>query len=86
MQRASAGGVFSTKSMKILGALLIAFGTAALAFGGFSTLKREKVLDLGRVEVERTERETFPIPPLVGGAALIVGTLLVALPMRRRTV
>ena len=70
--------------MKILGALLIAFGIAALVFGGFSTLRREKVVDFGNIEVERTERETTPIPPLAGGAALVVGTLLLVLSDRKR--
>lgn len=70
--------------MRILGALLIAFGIIALMYGGFSTLRREKVIDFGNVEVERTERETVPIPPIVGGAALVLGTLLLVMPFRRR--
>lgn len=62
--------------MRILGILLIVFGLFALAFGGFSYVDRDKVLDLGRVEVERTERERVAIPPILGGAALAAGVLL----------
>ncbi len=73
--------------MKIAGILLVAFGLFALLFGGFSFLDRDKVADFGRVEVERTERETFAISPVVGGAAIVVGALLlVAGSSRRRTI
>ena len=37
--------------MKLIGILLIVFGVAALAMGGFSYTKREKAVDLGPVEV-----------------------------------
>ena len=62
--------------MRIVGVLLILFGLLALAFGGFSFLDRDKVVDLGRVEINRTERENVYIPPIVGGAAIAVGALM----------
>lgn len=62
--------------MRILGILLIAFGLFALAFGGFSFLDRDKVIDIGNVEVERTERENVAIPPVLGGAAIVAGAVL----------
>ena len=75
--------------MRILGILLIAFGLFALAFGGFSFLDRDKVVDFGRVEVERTERENVAIPPVLGGAAVVAGAVLLlagATNRRRRAV
>ena len=44
--------------MKLVGILLIVFGVAALAMGGFSYVKREKAIDLGPVQVTTEERKT----------------------------
>ena len=72
--------------MKIAGILLVAFGLIALIFGGFTFLDRDKVADFGRIEVERTERETFAISPIVGGAAVVVGALLLAAGTKRNAI
>jgi hypothetical protein len=69
--------------MKILGVLLVAIGLVALIWGGVSWTQREEVLDLGAIEVERTERESVPIPPIVGGVCLVAGVLLLVRGGRR---
>lgn len=53
--------------------VLIVLGIAGLTYGGFSFTRKENVVDLGPVEVTRNERETLPIPPIVGGVLLISG-------------
>ena len=65
--------------MKLIGIVLIVFGVLALAFGGFSYTKREKVLDLGPLQASTESRKTVPIAPIAGVGALIGGiALLVA--------
>ena len=70
--------------MKLIGVLLIVLGIVALAVGGFSYTKREKVLDIGPIKAEREEHKTIPLPPIAGGAAVISGIVLVVADSRRR--
>jgi uncharacterized membrane protein YidH (DUF202 family) len=63
--------------MKLIGILLIVFGLVALAVGGINYTKREKVLDLGPIEATTEKRETIPLSPIVGIAAVAGGVALV---------
>jgi uncharacterized membrane protein YidH (DUF202 family) len=68
--------------MKLIGILLIVFGVAALAMGGFSYTKREKAVDLGPLEVTTEKHNTVPLSPIVGIAAVAGGIALVAVGSR----
>lgn len=70
--------------MKIVGIVLIVIGVIALAYGGISYTKREKVLDIGPIEATTETRETIPLPPLLGGLALAGGVVLLIVGSRRR--
>lgn len=63
--------------MRILGIVLIVVGLFALAFGGISYTKKEKVLDLGPIQAETRRKETVPLPPLFGALAVVGGIALV---------
>jgi hypothetical protein len=63
--------------MKIIGIILIVIGIIGLAYGGITWTTREKVVDLGPVEVTRTEHERIPLPPVAGGICLVAGLALV---------
>ena len=64
--------------MKMLGVILIVAGVLALAYGGFSYTKKKTVLDVGPVEAQVDQKKSVPIPPLVGGASIILGLIIVA--------
>ena len=70
--------------MKIAGILLIVLGIVALAYGGISYTRREKVLDIGPLEATAERRETIPLPPLLGGLALAGGVVLLIAGSRKR--
>jgi uncharacterized membrane protein YidH (DUF202 family) len=70
--------------LKLIGILLIVVGVAALAMGGFSYTKREKVLDIGPLEATTETRETIPIAPIAGLAALAGGIALVVVGSKTR--
>jgi uncharacterized membrane protein YidH (DUF202 family) len=70
--------------VKLIGVLLIVFGIAALAYGGFSYTKREKVLDIGPIQATADKHKTVPISPIVGIAAVAAGVALVATGSRTR--
>ena len=59
--------------MRILGYVLIAIGVISLAIGGITYTKREKVLDIGPIQATADRQKTIPLPPLLGGLALVGG-------------
>ena len=69
------------KPATIVGILLIVLGVIALAYGGFryTTHEEKRVVDLGPLKVDaNVEKEhSVPLPPILGGAALIGGVVLV---------
>jgi hypothetical protein len=62
----------------ITGAVLILIGVLALAYQGFTYTKREKVLEIGPLQATTETEKTIPVPPLVGGLAIVSGVALVA--------
>jgi uncharacterized membrane protein len=67
------------KGASIAGIMLIVLGVIALAYQGITYSTQKKVLDIGPIQATKTEHNTIPLPPIVGGVALIGGiTLLVA--------
>lgn len=70
--------------MKIVGIALIVIGLIALAYGGISYTKREKVLDIGPIEATQETRKTIPLPPLLGGLALAGGVVLLIVGSKRK--
>jgi uncharacterized membrane protein YidH (DUF202 family) len=72
------------RGLTIVAILLIVAGVLVLAYGGFSYTRDKKVIDLGPIEATARTRETVPIPPLVGGAAIAGGIVLLVVGSRRR--
>ena len=64
------------KTKQVIGILLIVVGLVSLLMGGFSWTREKKVIDLGPIEATTRERETLPIPPIVGGLILAAGVVL----------
>ena len=64
--------------MRALGAILIVLGVVALAYGGITYTKREKVIDVGPIEASVDHQKTIPFSPLIGAAALISGVILIS--------
>jgi hypothetical protein len=69
--------------MKPLGILLVLVGLLAFSYGGFSYMKNRRVLDVGPLHVSTSWRESSPIPPAVGAAALVAGCVLLVSTRRR---
>ena len=65
------------KPTGIVGVILIAIGIIALAYGGFSYTKREKIIDAGPLQVSADREKTVPFPPILGGTCLVGGIILV---------
>jgi uncharacterized membrane protein YidH (DUF202 family) len=62
--------------VKLIGIVLIVLGVIGLVAGGISWTEREKVVDLGPLEVTTENRESIPLPPVIGGLLLVAGVVL----------
>jgi len=64
------------KTASIVGILLIVLGVIALGYQGISYTTQKKIVDVGPIQATKTEHKTIPLPPIVGGIALIGGIAL----------
>jgi len=71
------------KRMVLVGIALIIIGAIALAYQGITYTTREKVLDIGPLQASRKTEKTIPLPPVVGGAVVAAGIVLVLWGFRR---
>lgn len=62
--------------LKIVGTILIVLGVVALAFQGITYTTREKVIDIGPIHATAEQKKTIPLPPVLGGIALVGGIVL----------
>ena len=71
--------------MRVAGIILIILGVVGLVYGGITCTRRRDTVSLGPITATVNQRETFPISPVVGGLALVVGVGLFVAGSRRRT-
>lgn len=63
---------------KLLGILLILGGLAALATPYFTYTEKERVVDVGPIEIDAEKEKTVSIPQIASIAAIIIGVGLLA--------
>jgi len=61
------------KPAGIVGIILIVVGIIALAYGGFTYTKREKVIDAGPLQVSADKEHHVQFPPVLGAICLAGG-------------
>ena len=72
------------KSTTVLGILLAVLGVFALVYQGFSYTRQEKVLDVGPIHATRDDTQRVPLPPIVGGLALLGATALLVIGAKQK--
>ena len=70
--------------MRMAAIVLIVVGVIALAYGGISYTREKKVIDLGPIQATTKDRETIPLPPVLGVAAIAGGVILLVVSGRKR--
>ncbi len=71
------------KRNSMLAFVLIGLGVLALAYQGITYTTREKAVDLGPIQVTTERTRTLPLPPIIGGIALIGGSALLVMTNRQ---
>ena len=69
---------------RIVGLVLVIVGLISLLWGGISWTREKTIVDIGPIEARSQERETIPLPPVVGGIALVAGVILLVARERSR--
>ncbi|PIP38870.1 MAG: DUF3185 domain-containing protein [Desulfobacterales bacterium CG23_combo_of_CG06-09_8_20_14_all_51_8] len=67
------------KITTLIAIILIAIGVVAFGYQGITYTTREKVVDIGPLEMTADKTRTIPLPPIVGGIALAGGIALLVL-------
>jgi len=62
--------------LKVIGILLIVLGVVAFAYQGITYTTREKVVEIGPITATKETKKTIPLPPVLGGVALVGGIVL----------
>jgi len=71
------------RTTTIIAVALIVLGIVALGYQGFTYTTKEKVVDLGPLEVTSETTKTFTLPPVVGIIALAGGVVMLVIGRRR---
>lgn len=66
------------KPIVMIGAILALLGLLAIASPVFTTNQTKNVVTLGDLKIQANEPTSHAIPPILSGASLIVGLVLVA--------
>jgi len=64
------------KPMAIFGAVLVVVGVVALVYQGVGYTSHDTVIDIGPIHATADRQRTFPLPPIVGLAAVAGGVVL----------
>ena len=70
--------------MKLFGWILLVIGILMLLFRGINYTTKEKVVDLGPVEINKTENHSLGWPVYAGGILTLAGVILVVAGSRRK--
>ena len=66
------------KPIVMIGTIVALLGLLAIASPVFTTNQTKNVVTLGDLKIQANEQTSHAIPPILSGASLIVGLVLVA--------
>jgi hypothetical protein len=72
------------KSLTVVGIVLVVLGVLALVYQGFNYTRRKDVLDIGPIHATADTQEHVPLPPIVGGLALVAGVAMLVMGARQK--
>jgi len=72
------------KPISLAGIVLVVLGALALAYQGITYTRQEKIIDLGPIHATQDTQERIPLPPILGGLALVGGVVLLVAGARQK--
>ena len=70
--------------ISIVGIVMIVAGAALLAYGGFTTTKRENIVELGPLKVQADVKERYSVPPVLAWGLLGGGVVVLVMGMKKK--
>ena len=64
------------KTLPVVGLILIVLGIISFTYQGINYTTHKKIVDIGPIQASTTEHKTIPLPPILGGLALVGGIVL----------
>ena len=68
-----------------VGIVLIVLGGLVLAYQGINYTREKNVLDVGSVHITADTHERMPLPPVLGGLAIVGGVVLLVMGARNKS-
>lgn len=72
------------KPITWIGIALIILGALALGYQGINYTRKETLVDIGPIHATTETRDRIPLPPIVGGLALVGGAALLIAGTRKK--
>ena len=63
---------------KTAGIVLVIIGIVMMVYTGFNVVTKEKVVDLGPLEINKEENHPVQWPPIIGAILLVGGIVVIA--------
>ena len=70
--------------LKLLAIVLIIFGVVSLAYQGITYTTREKVAEIGSVQITAEDKKVVYFPPLLGALSLAAGIVILYLSRNKK--
>lgn len=71
------------KPLGWIGVVLIVAGVITLAVGGITYSHKNQIMKVGPIQATHTEKETIPLPPILGIVCIVAGGGLVIVGRRK---
>ena len=63
---------------KTVGIVIVIIGIIMMVYTGFNVVTKEKVVDLGPLEINKEENHPVQWPPIVGALLIVGGIVIIA--------
>jgi len=63
-------------NMKNVGIILIVAGLLMMLITGFNLVTKEKVVDLGPIEINKEKNHPVQLSPIIGGVIIVAGVVV----------
>lgn len=70
-------------AINVIGIFLIIMGIAVFAYQGISYTQKEKIAQIGSLQVTADTEKTVYFPPILGGISIVAGIALVFIGNRK---
>jgi UDP-N-acetylmuramyl pentapeptide phosphotransferase/UDP-N-acetylglucosamine-1-phosphate transferase len=73
------------KTITWIAIVLIVVGALVLAYQGINYTRQKDVVDMGSVHITKKSHERIPIPPILGGLAVLGGVIMLVVGARNKS-